>query len=125
MLERERGRERDRDRERDRETERERQETERETERETESDEFHTNMLPVQSQQLIIIACKIKQDKNKAWTQAHIITCHTSRYSRRMNLINHTACQNKYIHVHATPVYTSVHTYVIFVQWPSTVHVNI
>lgn len=35
-----------------------------------------------------------------------------------MNLINHTACQNKYIHVHATPVYTSVHTYVILCSVP-------
>lgn len=35
-----------------------------------------------------------------------------------MNLINHTACQNKYIHVHATPVYTHVHTYVILCSGP-------
>ena len=68
MLERERGRERDRDRET--ETERERQETERETE----SDEFHTNMLPVQSQQLIIIACKIKQDKRTKPGHKHTLS---------------------------------------------------
>ena len=78
MLERERGeerqRQRDRERERGRQREKERDRDMRETEKETESDEFHTNMLPVQAQQLIVIACKIKQDKRTKPGHKHTLS---------------------------------------------------